>query len=58
MEHLSPVNARKVAQLESGTKQLLHQGLQRGFFGKVILEVHIEDGTIQRICRKVEQNEK
>ena len=58
MDNLSPTNTRKLAQLEVGKARLLQQGLQRGFYGKLVFEVRIEDGTIQSICRKVEQNDK
>jgi len=36
----------------------LEQALRRGFFGQVGVELKIQDGTIQHVCRKLEQIER
>jgi hypothetical protein len=51
-------NAKKVAQLEKVVAELLAATLRRGFFGTAVVEVCVQDGTIQHIRRKVEQIEK
>jgi hypothetical protein len=54
----SPVNAKKVAQLELALAEVLGEALRRGFFGTAAVELSVQDGTIQHIRRKVERIEK
>jgi hypothetical protein len=54
----TPVNARKVAQLESTLAEMLADALRRGFFGTAAVELSIQDGTIQHIRRRVDRIEK
>jgi hypothetical protein len=58
LNNLSPANQRKLTRLAAIQAQLLQQGLMRGFYGKLIFEAKIEDGTIQDICRRLEQFDK
>jgi len=54
----TPVNERKIGQLQSALKQALDEALRRGFHGRVELELSVQDGTIQQIRRRVERVEK
>lgn len=54
----SPVNRRKVAQLETALRQALGEALRRGFYGSVGLELSVQDGTIQQWRRRVERVER
>ncbi len=54
----SPINVKKVAQLESALAEILSHTLQRGFFGTAAVELSVQDGTIQHIRRKVERIER
>ena len=54
----TPVNAKKVAQLQQMVAEILAEALRRGFFGTAAVELSVQDGTIQHIRRKVEQIEK
>ena len=56
--HETPVNERKLGQLQSVLNQALGEALRRGFHGKVELELSVQDGTIQQIRRRVERIEK
>jgi hypothetical protein len=48
-------NAKKVVQLKKALAEMLSATLRRGFFGTAVVEVSVQDGTIQHIRRKVEQ---
>lgn len=54
----SPVNARKVSQLQAALAEILAQALRRGFFGTAAVELSVQDGTIQHIRRRLERIEK
>jgi hypothetical protein len=54
----TPGNAKKLAQLHAVVAELLAEALRRGFFGTAIVELSVQDGTIQRIRRVVERIEK
>ena len=51
-------NAKKVARLQSIVAELLAEALRRGFFGTAMVELSVQDGTIQHIRRTVERIEK
>jgi hypothetical protein len=51
-------NAKKVAQLQTIVAELLAEALRRGFFGTAMVELSVQDGTIQHIRRTVERIEK
>jgi hypothetical protein len=51
-------NRTKLAQVEAALAELLAESLRRGFYGKVALELVLQDGTIQHIRRIVERIEK
>jgi hypothetical protein len=51
-------NQTKVAQVERAWSEVLASALKRGFFGSVSLEVVIQDGTIQTLRRRIEQQER
>jgi len=51
----TPVNEKKMAQLQQALEELLRESLTRGFFGTAGVELNIQDGTIQHIRRKVER---
>ncbi len=54
----TPTNQRKTAQLVASLKEMLSETLRQGFHGKVGVELSIQDGTIQQICRRVERIER
>ena len=54
----TPVNAKKLAQLQAIMAEILAESLRRGFFGTAVVEVSVQDGTIQHIRRTVERIEK
>ena len=54
----SPSNREKMDQIQSTMAEMLTGVLKRGFHGTAALEMTVQDGTIQHICRKVEQVEK
>jgi len=54
----TPANERKLDQLHSALQQLLHEALQRGFYGTVDVELSVQDGTIQQIRQRVERVER
>lgn len=54
----SPTNRDKMDQIRSAMTELLAGVLKRGFHGTAALEMTVQDGTIQRIRRKVEQVER
>jgi hypothetical protein len=51
-------NRIKLAQIESALAELLADTLRRGFHGKAVLELSVQDGTVQHIRRVVERIEK
>jgi hypothetical protein len=51
-------NRTKMAQVEAAMAELLAESLRRGFYGKVVLELVLQDGTIQHIRRVVDRVEK
>ena len=51
-------NAKKIAQLQAIMTELLAEALRRGFFGSAVVEVSVQDGTIQHIRRTVERIER
>ena len=54
----SPANQMKLARVDTAWDATLDKVLQRGFHGLVRLELFITDGTIQKVCRTVEQIDK
>jgi hypothetical protein len=54
----SPGNREKVTQLEALLAELLIEVLRRGFYGRVAIELAIQDGVIQHIRRTLEKLEK
>ena len=54
----TPVNRTKVNRVEAVLSEMLEESLRRGFHGTAVLEVSIQDGTIQHIRRRLEQIEK
>ena len=51
-------NRIKIGQVEAVLAELLAETLRRGFHGKAVLELVIQDGTIQHLRRAVERIEK
>lgn len=51
----TPANRRKTAQLLASLEEMLAEVLRRGFHGRAEVELSIQDGTIQQICRRVER---
>ena len=59
MTHDAPSgNAKKMAQLQSVLAEILAESLRRGFFGRAVVELSVQDGTIQHIRRTVERIER
>jgi hypothetical protein len=54
----SSANQTKLARVDTAWNATLENVLQRGFHGLVRLELMITDGTIQKVCRSVEQIDK
>jgi len=54
----TPTNRDKMTQLEAALGEILAEVLRRGFFGSAVVEVSVQDGTIQTIRRKIEQVER
>ncbi len=54
----STANQTKVARVRTACEELFEQVLREGFHGVAKLELVIADGTIQTICRAVEQIDK
>jgi len=54
----SPANVTKLTRVDQTLRALCDEVLRRGFYGVAAIELAIHDGTIQRICRKVEQVER
>jgi hypothetical protein len=57
-DNVSPVNAKKVAQLDGVLAEILQKVLQRRFFGTASVEIIVQDGTIQQFRYKIERVEK
>jgi hypothetical protein len=58
MTTTTATNDKLVGQASKAWDQLLRMALQRGFHGSVTVEVTVQDGTIQHVRRKVEQQER
>jgi len=54
----TPVNRMKANRAVAVLSEMLGEALRRGFHGTAVLEVSIQDGTIQHIRRRLEQIEK
>jgi hypothetical protein len=54
----TPANRTRLARVDATWSAVLDEVLQRGFHGLASIELMIQDGTIQRICRTVERIEK
>jgi hypothetical protein len=55
---ITPGNRDKVTQLEAALAELLIEVLRRGFHGRALIELAIQDGVIQHIRRTLERLEK
>jgi hypothetical protein len=53
----TPTNQRKLATLKAALDAIVADVLQRGFYGVAVVELSVQDGTIQCIRRKVERIE-
>ena len=51
----TPANQRMMAQLKATLGEILAEVLRRGFHGSAGVELSVQDGTIQKIRRRVEQ---
>lgn len=51
-------NQAKLRQVEAAFRALLAEGLKRGFFGSLALELSVQDGVIQHFRHKTERIEK
>jgi len=51
-------NEERVLKAQRALEQLLRETLRAGFHGTAVLEVSVQDGTIQHLRRKVEQIER
>jgi hypothetical protein len=51
-------NRIKLGEIEAALAELLSETLRRGFHGKAVLELTIQDGTIQYLRRVVEKIER
>jgi hypothetical protein len=54
----SPGNELKQKQIRIALAKLLTEALHRGFYGKVALEIYIQDGVLQHLRRVVEKTER
>jgi hypothetical protein len=55
LTHTTPSNERKIFQLKADLAEVLEVALRRGFFGKVGVELKVQDGTIQQVQKKIQQ---
>ena len=55
---LSPVNKKKMAQLDGVLFEILQKVLQRRFYGAASVKIIIHDGTIQHFRYQIERIEK
>ena len=51
----SPSNERRIFQLKADLAEVLELALRRGFYGKVGVDLKIQDGTIQQVRKKIQQ---
>lgn len=51
-------NRTKLSLVERAWSDLLAEALRRGFHGAVSLELHVQDGTIQSVKKRVEKCER
>jgi hypothetical protein len=51
-------NQDKLRQVEATLRSLLAEGLTRGFFGSLALELSVQDGVIQHFRHRTERIEK
>jgi hypothetical protein len=54
----TPTNQTKLAQADNAWRQVVRQTLQRGFHGTAVVELAVQDGTIQHVRRRIEQLDK
>jgi hypothetical protein len=54
----SQTNQAKLSRAREAWTETLDTALQRGFHGSIVIEMAIQDGTIQHVRRRVEQLEK
>jgi hypothetical protein len=55
---ITPGNRQRVTQLEAALAELLVEVLRRGYNGRALIELSIQDGVIQHIRRTLERLEK
>jgi hypothetical protein len=48
----SATNLAKLSVANEAMRKLIHEALQRGFYGTVLLELDVADGTIQQVHEK------
>ena len=51
-------NSQKLARFQQVWKELLEEVVKHDFYGVATVELKVQDGTIQAVCRKVERVEK
>jgi hypothetical protein len=51
----TPSNERRIFQLKADLAEVLEVALRRGFYGKVGVDLKIQDGTIQQVRKKILQ---
>jgi hypothetical protein len=54
----TPANQQKVSQLRAAIAEILVEVLRRGFHGTAGIELCVQDGTIQKIRRRIERIER
>jgi hypothetical protein len=54
----SPANENKIAQVKIALAAILAEATRRGFYGKIGLELSVQDGVLQKIRRVVERVDK
>jgi hypothetical protein len=52
------INYQKLRQAEAALSELVAEALKRGFFGTAVLEIAVQDGTIQHIRRCLDRVDK
>jgi hypothetical protein len=57
LEH-TPTNQTKLTQAQTAWQDLVRQTLRRGFYGSAIIELAVQDGTIQHVRHSIERLEK
>ena len=53
----TPANRAKLARFRELVGELLNEGLRRGFYGSLRIELIIQDGTIQTLGTTVDRKE-